>query len=176
MAEPSARRKKPVNAAYLKKAPNDGHVGLAAYITATTGEEMDAATVALVQRLYPLYLKSPAVVKAREAAEAAKAEEKARKEREKRERAQARLDRIEEQRRKLLAELGIEDEGGKVIDASTRFVDKGIVFGDDAEDAEDSEEPEEVEAVVEPDEEPETVEATLEDDEDWEEDEDEEDF
>ena len=172
MAEP--RKKRPVNAAYLKKEPNDGHVGLAAYISRTTGEEMEASTVALVQRLYPLYLKSPEVVKAKEAAEQAKAEAAAAKEREKRERARARLERLEEQRRKLLAELGEDEPGGKVIDASARFVDKGIVFGDGGEDSE--EEPEEVEAVVEPDEEAETEEATVPDDEDWGDEEAEEDF
>lgn len=151
----ATRRKRPVNAAYLKKTPSEVHNGFAEYITSTTGEEVSAETVSLVQRLYPLYLKSPAVVRAKEAAAAAKAEEAARKKAEKDARLKERLAKIEEQRAKLLADLGIEgdldgEKQGDVIDASTRFTDHGITFGEQAEEDDEDEdtEPEEDEDEV----------------------------
>lgn len=102
-------RKKPVNAGLLTKEPTEAHEGLAAYITKTTGREVDGATVALVQRAYPLYAKSPEVAKAREAEKAKREAEAARKQAEKEARLKERLAKIEEQRQRVLAELGLDD-------------------------------------------------------------------
>lgn len=98
------------HAAYLKKPPTPVHEGFAEFITKGTGHEVDAQTVGLVQRLYPVYLKSPAVQKAK----AAEQEERERAAREKAEakaaRLRDRLARIEEDRRKVLAELGLDED------------------------------------------------------------------
>lgn len=102
--------RRPVNAAYLKKDPSAQHEGFSAYIAKTTGHEVPIGDVSLVLRLYPKYLKSDDVVKAKEAAARARQEAAEAKAKEKRERAQKRLDALEEQRQRLLAELGIEDE------------------------------------------------------------------
>lgn len=107
MATP--RKPKRPNASYLKKTPSEVHEGFAAYITETTGMEVDAGLVALVQRLYPVYLKSPAVVEARAAEKAAREAEAARKAAEKEARLKERLAKIEEQRQRVLAELGLDD-------------------------------------------------------------------
>lgn len=114
----AARR--PKNAALLKMEPTEQHTTLADFITSTTGQEVSAETVGLVQRAYPLYLKSPVVQKARAAEKARREKEAAAKAAEKRQKLQARLDRIEEQRKKLLSDLGIE-EGAEVIEAEDRF-------------------------------------------------------
>lgn len=102
-------RKKPENAGLLKKEPTEAHRGLAAYITKTTGVETTPETVALVQRAYPLYAKSPEVAEAREAEKKAREEEAARKRAKKAERLRERLAKMEAQRQKLLAELGLDD-------------------------------------------------------------------
>lgn len=106
MPAPRTKRGLPVNHKYVAMDPTDTHVGVSAYIEKTTGQTVPAETVALVQRLYPLYLKSPEVQKAKEAAEAAKAAEAAAKEAEKKRRLKERLAKIEAQRVKLLADLG----------------------------------------------------------------------
>lgn len=98
--------RKPVNAAYLAKDPSEVHEGFAAYIAKTTGHEVPVGDVALVQRLYPIYLKTPEVVKAKEAAAARKEREAREREERKQQRLKDRLARIEEQRLALLAELG----------------------------------------------------------------------
>lgn len=98
--------RKPANAAYLTKDPSEVHEGFAAYIAKTTGHEVPVGDVALVQRLYPIYLKTPEVVKAKEAAAARKEREAREREERKQQRLKDRLARIEEQRLALLAELG----------------------------------------------------------------------
>lgn len=108
------------NSAVVKKSPTPVHEAFAAYIEKTTGHTVPVGDVALVQRLYPLYLKSPAVVKAKEAEAERKAEEAARKKAEKDARLRERLAKIEEQRQALLSALNIEDEqeskeGGTVM-------------------------------------------------------------
>lgn len=107
---PAPRKPKRVNAAYLKKEPTETHQAFAEYIFNTTGQEVSNEIVALVQRLYPLFLKSPAVVEAREKAKAEREAEEARKQAEKQRRVRERLAKIEAQRAKLLADLGL-DEG-----------------------------------------------------------------
>ena len=94
------------NAQYLHKEPTPAHEEFARYITDTTGIEVDAFSVGLIQRLYPLYLKSPAVRKAKDAERAAREAEKAAREQARRAKAQEKLAKLEEQRQKLLAELG----------------------------------------------------------------------
>lgn len=98
------------NAAYLKKAPTAVHSGFAEYIEKTTGHVVPIGDVALVQRLYPLYLKSPAVVKARDAEKAARDAEAAVKKAAKDAKLRERLAQIEEQRRDVLTKLGIDPE------------------------------------------------------------------
>lgn len=94
------------NAKYLKKTPTPVHEAFAEYIKKTTGHEISVGDVAVIQWLYPLYLKTPAVVKARESAKAARDAEKATKDEAKRTRQRERLAQIEAQRRKLLEDLG----------------------------------------------------------------------
>jgi hypothetical protein len=98
------------NIEYLDKAPSEVHQGFTEWIAATTGHTVPSGDVALVLRLYPLYLKSPAVVAARDLEKAERDRVKAVKEAERKERLQAKLDKIEESRAKLLAELGLEDD------------------------------------------------------------------
>jgi len=165
------------HAKVLKTEPSALHQGLAAYIEKTTGHTVPVGDVALVQRLYPKYLKSPAVVKQREEEAARKQREADEKAAQKRQRAQARLDALEEQRRRLLAELGIdgeqESQDAKVLDFPTPAEPEA-----DDED-EDEGEPETFTLEAE-DEfvEPESDDEDDEDDDDWgdDEDDDEEDF
>jgi hypothetical protein len=89
------------------KKPTEAHKAFADYIKSTHGTKISAATVALVQRAYPEYLKSPAVVEARQAKSAARAEEAKRKAAEKQAKMQARLDRLENERAALLERLGV---------------------------------------------------------------------
>lgn len=137
------KSKGPANAGLLKQAPTSTHVALAEFITDTTGEAVGAETVALVQRAYPLYLKSPAV-------EAQKAAEKAEKERQAAERAakraaeiRARLEKIEAERAKILAQLDkAEDEVDFVPPVPPTKVDPEIttkVVVDDGDPDEDAE-------------------------------------
>lgn len=98
------------NKAYLTKEPTGVHEGFAEFIAKTTGHTVPVGDVALVQRLYPVYLKSPQVVKAREAEKAARDKAEREKAEAKRQRARARLEALEAQRRKLLDELGIDGE------------------------------------------------------------------
>lgn len=107
---PAPRGKKKINAAYLKKDPSEVHQSFAQYIFNTTGTEVSNEIVALVQRLYPLFLKSPAVVEAREKAKAEREAEEARKQAEKQRRVRERLAKIEAQRAKLLADLGLDEQ------------------------------------------------------------------
>lgn len=167
------RKPRHINAAYLKKAPSEVHEGFAAYIEATTGQTVAADTVGLVQRLYPLYLKSPAVVEARERAKAEKEAEEARKRADRARRAKEKLLKVEAQRQKLLAELGLEDSdpNAEVIEAADRFqqpepdpeVEADLAAVEDNEDEPESDEEDSAEEV------------TLEDDDedDWDDDEDE---
>lgn len=104
----TARR--PANVKVLKEAPNDTHEALSGYITRTTGQEIDALTVSIVQRLYPLYLKSPDVLKAKEALKAARDAEAAAREATKRARLTDRLERLEAERQKVLEDLGYADK------------------------------------------------------------------
>jgi len=161
MATP--RKPKRVNASYLKKDPSEVHEGFASYIEATTGTEVPAATVALVQRLYPLYLKSPAVVEAREKAKAEREAEEARKQAEKQRRVRERLAKIEAQRAKLLADLGL-DEQNPEEPVSLSVVPDPEVENELAEVEDNADE--------ESDGEPESEEVTLEDDSEEDEDED----
>lgn len=132
--------KKPANEKYVQQEPSEVHSGLAEFINKTTSAEVEPETVALVQRLYPLYLKSPAVKKAREAERARKEAEKAAKEEAKRQRAQERLAKLEAERERLLASLG-ESSADRFTD------DKGITFGkaDPETEVEADDEPVEVE-------------------------------
>lgn len=162
------KTKKPVNAGYLTKDPSESHVEFANFITRTTGEEVSPATVGLVQRLYPLYLKSPDVAKAREAERAAKAAEKAQKDAAKAARLKARLDKIEAQREKLLAALDLDPLGEPEDEEPIRFAESAPEPEPEVEETEDEDDGEE-----------ESEEVTVEDDEDeWgsEDDDDEEDF
>lgn len=164
-----ATKKKPANAGVLKKSPSAVHESFADYITETTGVETDAATVALVQRLYPLYLKSPDVAAARAAEKAERDAAKSEREAAKKARLQARLDKIEAQRQKVLASMGLSGVS-EVVDASERFTDGGgITFAQaDDDDDEDDAEVEVVAGEIVPDDD---------EDEDWDDDEDdEEDF
>lgn len=167
MATP--RKPKRVNASYLKKVPSEVHQAFAEYIFNTTGTEVNAEVVALVQRLYPLYLKSPAVVEAREKAKAEREAEAARKAAEKAQRVKERLAKLDEQRQKLLAELGLEGEPAEaeVIDAADRFEtsDEDVDLSDDEPETEEAEDDE-----PEDDDEPEAEEVTLPEDEDEEDD------
>lgn len=113
----TGRSRKPVNAAYLDKEPAASHQAFADFITSTTGHLVPVGDVALVQRLYPLYLKSPAVVKAKQAEKEARdkearerAEAKARKNRE-------RLAALDEQAARIRKELGLDtdDAVGQVL-------------------------------------------------------------
>lgn len=98
------------NKAYLSKDPTGVHEGFAEFIAKTTGHTVPVGDVALVQRLYPLYLKSPQVVKAREAEKAAREKEAREKQAAKEARLKERLATLEAQRRALLDQLGIEEE------------------------------------------------------------------
>jgi hypothetical protein len=97
------------NAAYLKKPPSAVHEGFAEFIAKTTGVTVEAKVVGLVQRLYPLYLKRPAVQKAKEAERAEREAEARRKAEEKAARLRERLAKIEADRLRVLKELGVED-------------------------------------------------------------------
>lgn len=114
-------KKKPEHADLALKKPTEVHEYFAAFINAAVGVEVDAETVALVQRAYPLYLKSPDVAAAREAEKAARAEQKAQAERVKEARLKARLAKIEAQRQKTLKALGLEPDA-EVVEAEDRFV------------------------------------------------------
>lgn len=124
---------KRVNAEYLDRDPSEVHTGLSEYIEETTGRAISAGDVALVQRLYPVYLKSDDVRKARERAEAERQAEIERKAAEKRERAQRKLDRLNEERAKLLAELGV-DEEATVTALRVVSEDKPIEAADEPDD------------------------------------------
>lgn len=141
-------------AAYLKKDPTGVHEGFAEFIEKQTGHTVPVGDVALVQRLYPLYLKSPAVAKARAAEKAAREKEAREREEAKAARLKARLDKIEAQRRALLDALGIEEEQESKPASVLPFPKPKAVK------AAEETEPE----ATEP-EEPETVEVTLSDDE-----------
>lgn len=106
-----SKPKRPVNAEYATKAPSEVHEAFAAFITSTTGVEVDAATVGLVQRVYPLFLKSPEVTAARDAAKAERENARAQREAVKKAKLQARLDRIEAERQRVLKSLGVSDDG-----------------------------------------------------------------
>lgn len=106
-----SKPKRPVNAEYATKAPSEVHEAFAAFITSTTGVEVDAATVGLVQRVYPLFLKSPEVTAARDAAKAERENARAQREAVKKAKLQARLDRIEAERQRVLKSLGVPDDG-----------------------------------------------------------------
>lgn len=106
-----SKPKRPVNAEYATKAPSEVHEAFAAFITSTTGVEVDAATVGLVQRVYPLFLKSPEVTAARGAAKAERENARAQREAVKKARLQARLDKIEAERQRVLKSLGVSDDG-----------------------------------------------------------------
>lgn len=110
MAGSTTTRKKLPHKAILDKEPSALHESLAEFIASTTGHSVPVGEVALVQRLYPLYLKSPAVQRAKEAERVAR-EEAARKKQEAKEaRLRERLAAIEAQRRELLDALGIDGE------------------------------------------------------------------
>jgi hypothetical protein len=98
------------NKAYLTKAPSKVQSEFAAWIEKTTGHTVPEGDVALVQRLYPLYLKTPDVVKARDAAAAERAKEKAAREKRVKEQKAAALARAEEQAARLRRELGIDTD------------------------------------------------------------------
>jgi hypothetical protein len=129
------------NAGLLKVEPSEGHKALAEFIEKTTGHTVPVGEVALVQRAYPLYLKSPSVVKAREAEAAAKAKAAEDKEKAKQDRLRARLEAIEAQRAKLLRDLGIEtdDETGPTALSVVADEPEGatLTLGDDSPVAED---------------------------------------
>lgn len=123
----STRTRKPANAAFLDKEPAASHQTFADFIAETTGHIVPVGDVALVQRLYPVYLKSPAIVKAKQAEKEererqakAKADEKARRNKE-------RLAALEEQAARLRRELGIEtdDAVGQVLSLVPSPVDEG---------------------------------------------------
>ena len=166
-------RKRPVHADYLDKEPTAQHEGFAAYIEEVTGQGVTPAVVGLVQRLYPLYLKSDAVQKAKEEAQRQKEEAAAKAKAAKERKLKERLARVEADRARLLAELGIEP-GATVIEAADRFeqepdADEGQ---EDAHGVRPVSEPDEGE-----DEEPQATNVTLtEDDDDLWDDEDEEEF
>lgn len=109
---PGTRRgaRKPANAALLDKEPAASHQALADFIASTTGHMVAVGDVALVQRVYPLYLKSPAVAAAKRAEKEQRERAAAERAAEKRRRAEERLAALNEQRRKLLDELGIDGE------------------------------------------------------------------
>lgn len=115
MATGKSRAKKPEHAALAEKTPSEVHKGFAAFIAKATGVEVSAENVALVQRAYPLYLKTPEVVKAREEQQAARAKAKADKDAEKKARLRARLDKIEAERQAVLARMGVEGISGEDI-------------------------------------------------------------
>jgi hypothetical protein len=102
------------NKAYLAKQPSKVQSEFAAWIEKTTGHVVPEGDVALVQRLYPLYLKTPEVVKARDAATAEREKEAAAREQRVREAKADRLRKAEEQAARLRRELGIDtdDETG----------------------------------------------------------------
>lgn len=108
---PTTRRtKKPANAAFLDKEPAASHQAFADFITETTGHLVPVGDVALIQRLYPLYLKSPAVQAVKRAEKEQREREAAARAAAKAERLKERLAAIEAQRRKLLDELGIDGQ------------------------------------------------------------------
>lgn len=162
------------NKAYLTKDPTGVHEGFAEFIAKTTGHTVPVGDVALVQRLYPLYLKSPQVVKAREAEKAAREKAEQEKAERKRQRAQARLEALEEQRQRLLAELGIDAEQESKPAPVLPFPKPVAVPEPEPEDDDTEEGPVEVvlsnDSFEEPEQDPEA------DDDLWGDDEDEEDF
>lgn len=85
--------------------PTDAHKAFAAYIKNTHGTKVSAATVALVQRAYPEYLKSPELVAARAQKAAQRESEREAKAAAKAERMQARLDRLDAERAALMNRL-----------------------------------------------------------------------
>lgn len=101
-----AARKKLINAEVAKRPANETHVALAVYINETTGVLLEPEQVALVHRLYPLFLKTPAVVKAREEEKKRRAAEAAEREAARTAKARARLAKLDAQRAKLLAQVG----------------------------------------------------------------------
>lgn len=121
MATP--RRKKPANAGLLKKDPTTVHEAVAVYIAETVGVEVDPATVALVQRVYPLYLKSPAVTAQKDAERRQREAEKAAKEAARQKKVKERLAKIELDRQRLLKQLGITEPALAVVGAEERFTD-----------------------------------------------------
>ena len=107
----ASRAKKPQHAAYLSKAPSPVQTEFAAWIEKVTGHAVPSGDVALIQRLYPLYLKTDEVVAAREAAAEARRKAEEEKAAKKREKAQAKLIELEQERFRLRQELGLEPEG-----------------------------------------------------------------
>jgi hypothetical protein len=157
------------HAAYLKKEPSKVQGEFAAWIEKTTGHVVPAGDVALVQRLYPLYLKSDEVVKAREAAAAQREKEARAAEAAKVAKKREKLARIEAERAKLLADLGIENDGPELSVVPDSVTDEewtdeatGLVLGTtddefvepeaDPEDADDFEEESDEDLWEDPDE------------------------
>ena len=99
---------RPKHAAYLKKDPSPVQTEFAVWIEKVTGHVVPVGDVALVQRLYPLYLKTPEVVKAREAAAVARKKEEEERAARVLAKKKARLAAIEAERQRLAAELGVE--------------------------------------------------------------------
>lgn len=112
------------NAGFLKKEPSETHKAVAEYVTKTTGHAVSAGDVALVQRLYPLYLKSDEVVKAREAAEQQRREAEEKKRKEKEDRLKARLREAEERAAKLRRELGLDTDDETVPPVAESSIDE----------------------------------------------------
>jgi hypothetical protein len=148
--------KPPVNAEYAAKEPSEVHNAFSTFITTTTGVEVDARTVGLVQRLYPLFLKSPEVAEARNAAKAERESQRSQREAVKKAKLQRRLDKIEEERQRVLKSLGVTD-----APAALSLVGEEV---DPEVDAEDGEEPEAEEVTL-----PEPEEVT--EDDEWDDDE-----
>lgn len=114
-----ATRKKPVNFALTQKDATPDHEAFAEYIRTTTGVDIEAGAVAIIQRAYPLYLKSPEKVAAKEAERLAREAEKAEAEAKKQARLKARLDKIENERRAVLRSMGLLDEEEESEDEDT---------------------------------------------------------
>lgn len=108
------------------KPPTETHAGLAAFIAQEAGVNIPVEHVALVQRMYPAFLKSPAVTEAREAR---KAEREARKARQAAEKERRRLERIAA----IKAELARLD-GTEPPEPRTLFHTGGLPIADESND------------------------------------------